>query len=64
MSLGAFMSAMVSLFHNGTTLPMTGVMAFCSILATLIYLINKKKTILPATIKLVEEEEVEMINTL
>jgi len=64
MSLGAFMSAMVSLFHNGTTLPMTGVMAFCSIVATLIYVVSKKSALKPATIKLVEEEEVEMINTL
>jgi DHA1 family bicyclomycin/chloramphenicol resistance-like MFS transporter len=64
MSLGAFMSAMVSLFHNGTTIPMTGVMAFCSITATSIVLIAKKKTIQPASIQLVEEEEVEMMNTL
>ncbi len=64
MSLGAFMSAMVSLFHNETTLPMTGVMAFCSIVATLIYVASRKSILKPATIKLVEEEEVEMINTL
>jgi DHA1 family bicyclomycin/chloramphenicol resistance-like MFS transporter len=64
MSLGAFMSAMVSLFHNGTTIPMTGVMAFCSIAATSILMIAKKKTVQPASIQLVEEEEVEMINTL
>jgi DHA1 family bicyclomycin/chloramphenicol resistance-like MFS transporter len=64
MSLGAFMSAMVSILHNGTTIPMTGVMAFCSITATSIIIISKKKTVQPATIQLVEEEEVEMINTL
>ncbi len=64
MSLGAFMSAMVSLFHNGTILPMTGVMAFCSIVATLIYVVSKKIALKPPSIKLVEEEEVEMINTL
>jgi DHA1 family bicyclomycin/chloramphenicol resistance-like MFS transporter len=64
MSLGAFMSAMVSVLHNGTTIPMTGVMAFCSITATSIIIISKKKTVQPATIQFVEEEEVEMINTL
>ena len=64
MSLGAFMSAMVSLFHNETILPMTGVMAFCSIVATLIYVMSKKRALKPPSIKLVEEEEVEMINTL
>ncbi len=64
MSLGAFMSAMVSLLHNGTTVTMTGVMAFCSIVATLIFTFAKKSTIKPATLKLVEEEEVEMISTL
>ena len=41
MSLGAFMSAMVSLLHNGTTVTMTGVMAFCSVLASLIFAISK-----------------------
>jgi len=64
MSLGAFMSAMVSLLHNGTTVTMTGVMAFCSIVATLIFTFAKKSTIKPATVKLVEEEEIEMISTL
>lgn len=64
MSLGAFMSTMVSLLHNGTTLPMTGVMAFCSILATCIFTLTKTKKLQPASTQLVEEEEVEMINTL
>jgi DHA1 family bicyclomycin/chloramphenicol resistance-like MFS transporter len=64
MSLGALMSAMVSLLHNATSIPMTGVMAFCSIMATSILIIAKKKTVQPASIQLVEEEEIEMINTL
>lgn len=55
MSLGAFMSAIVSLLHNGTTLPMTFIMTFCSIGATSIILFAKKKTIQPASIQLVEE---------
>ncbi len=64
MSLGAFMSAMVSVLHNQTVVPMTGVMAFCSLTATLIYMFNKGKTVQNPSIELVEEEEVEMINTL
>jgi len=64
MSLGAFMSAMVSILHNGTTLPMTGVMAFCAVFATLIFTLSKAKPVKSAPIELVEEEEVEMINTL
>lgn len=64
MSFGAFMSAMVSVLHNQTALPMTGVMAFCSITASLIYTLNKTKVVQKPTIQLVEEEEVEMINTL
>jgi DHA1 family bicyclomycin/chloramphenicol resistance-like MFS transporter len=64
MSLGALMSAMVSVFHNESTLPMTGVMAFCSILASLIFTIFRFKNVIVADVQLVEEEEVEMINTL
>lgn len=64
MSLGAFMSTMVSLLHNGTTLPMTGVMAFCSITATIIFISSKRMELKAASIKLVEEEEVGMINTI
>ncbi len=64
MSVGAFMSAMVSVLHNQSLVPMTGVMAFCSITASLIYTLNKSKAVQKPSIQLVEEEEVEMINTL
>ena len=64
MSLGALMSAIVSVLHNESTLPMTGVMAFCSILASLIFTIFRFKNVIVADVQLVEEEEVEMINTL
>ncbi len=64
MSLGAFMSAMVSVLHNESTMPMTGVMAFCSVLASLIFAISKIRTVKAASIELVEVEEVEMMNTL
>jgi DHA1 family bicyclomycin/chloramphenicol resistance-like MFS transporter len=64
MSVGALMSALVSLLHNGTSLPMTGVMAFCTLSASLIYAIGKKVIVQQPSIELVEEEEVEMVNTL
>ena len=64
MSVGAILSAMVSILQNGTELPMTGVMATCSISASLLYAIGKKRVTNKASKILVEEEEVEMINTL
>ena len=64
MSAGALMSAMVSVLHNATALPMTGVMAFCAITATMIIILGKKGVPKAPSIELVEEEEVEMINTL
>ena len=64
MSVGAFMSAMVSVLHNDSTLPMTGVMAFCTLSASLIYTLGKKVIVKQASVQLVEEEEVEMVNTI
>jgi DHA1 family bicyclomycin/chloramphenicol resistance-like MFS transporter len=66
MSVGAFMSALVSLLHNETTLPMKGVMCFCTLTASLIFYFGRKNLLKTkvATVNLVEEEEVEMINTL
>jgi DHA1 family bicyclomycin/chloramphenicol resistance-like MFS transporter len=68
MSVGALMSAMVSelvrVLPNNNTLPMTGVMAFCTLAASLIFYIGRKIIVKNASIRLVEEEEVEMINTL
>ncbi len=64
MSVGALMSAMVSILQNGTAVPMTGVMASCSIGATILYAIGKRRVINKASILLVEEEDVEMISTL
>jgi DHA1 family bicyclomycin/chloramphenicol resistance-like MFS transporter len=64
MSVGAFMSAMVSVLHNNTMLPMTGVMALCSIGASLIYTLHPSKALKQPSVALVEEEEIEMMNTL
>ena len=64
MSIGALMSALVSLLHNGTTLPMTGVMCFCTLGASIVFYLGRKIMIKAATLKMVEEEEIEMVNTL
>ncbi|MEI8075338.1 MAG: multidrug effflux MFS transporter [Bacteroidota bacterium] len=64
MSVGALMSAMVSVLQNGTAIPMTAVMATCSISASLLYALGKRRVINRASKILVEEEDLEMINTL
>jgi len=64
MSIGALMSAVVSVLQNGTAIPMTGIMAFCSLSASLLYTIGSKVVVNKASNLLVEEEEVEMISTL
>ena len=42
MGMGALASATVSLLHNGTVLPMVGVMAFCVITGLVILLVGRK----------------------
>ena len=64
MSVGALMSAIVSFLQNGTALPMTGVMAFCSVSASILFFLGRKIIHSKASLTLVEEEEVEMISTL
>ena len=64
MSIGALMSAVVSVFQDGTALPMTGVMAVCSLSASLLYTVGRKIVINKASKMLVEEEDLDMINTL
>ena len=64
MSIGAMMSAVVSVLQNGTSLPMTGVMALCSFTASLMLAFSSKRLLKKATIELVKEEEVEMISTI
>jgi DHA1 family bicyclomycin/chloramphenicol resistance-like MFS transporter len=64
MSVGAFMSAMVSVLHDDSTLSMTGVMCFCTLGASAILYFGRKVMVKAASVKLVEEEEIEMINTL
>lgn len=64
MGIGAGASALVSLLQNGTQVPMTVVMACCSITAFSVYSFGRKYFILPASPGTVEEEDVEMMSTL
>jgi DHA1 family bicyclomycin/chloramphenicol resistance-like MFS transporter len=64
MSIGALMSALVSLLQDGTSLPMTGIMAFCSLSAAMLYTFGRKRITNNATKEMVEEEEIEMVSTL
>lgn len=64
MSIGVFMSAMVSFLQNETALPMIGIMAFCSLFASVLFYFGRKKIKKQASATLVKEEEIEMISTL
>jgi MFS transporter, DHA1 family, multidrug resistance protein len=64
MSIGAFMSAMVSFLQNETALPMIGIMSFCSLFASVLFYFGRKKIKKQASATLVKEEEIEMISTL
>ena len=64
MSVGALLSALVSLFHDGTALPMTGVMAFCTLGASTVLAFGRLRLVRRASKALLAEEEAEMINTL
>lgn len=64
MSIGAFMSAMVSFLQNETALPMIGIMAFCSLFASVLFYFGRKKIKKQASATLVKEEEIEMISAL
>jgi len=64
MGIGATASAVVSVLQNGTALPMTGVMAFCSLTALSIFMAGRKITLQQPTREELEEEDVEMISGL
>jgi MFS transporter, DHA1 family, multidrug resistance protein len=63
MGIGAFSSALVSLFHNHTALPMTGVMMFCAMTSFTVFTVGKKIIVRQASIVEVEEQSAEMIST-
>ena len=64
MGIGAGTSAVVSVLQNSTALPMASVMACCAISALCIFLLGSNIITRRASIKAIEEEEVEMISTL
>ena len=64
MSVGAFMSAAVSFLQGNSSIAMTGVMATCSISASILLTLKSRRLIQKTNLLQVEEEEIEMINTL
>jgi DHA1 family bicyclomycin/chloramphenicol resistance-like MFS transporter len=61
MSIGALTSAIVSVLHNHTALPMTGVMAICAITSVMILTIGNRFIQYRASSIAVEEQSAEMI---
>ena len=61
MALGAFASAMVGYINNGTSLPMTGIMASCALLGFLVLTIGHFKIKQASKIEDVEEQAFEQI---
>ena len=61
MALGAGASALVGLLSNGTAIPMTGVMAGCSLTAVVILMIGRRAILYKSRVEDVEEQSFEMI---
>lgn len=61
MGFGALASALVGLINNGTTLPMTGVMAGCALLGLIILGLGRKRIEYAARIEDVDEQAFEQI---
>lgn len=64
MGIGAMASAAVSILQNHTALPMSGVMAFCSITAFSIFMMGRKIIVQQPTQEELKEEDVDMITGL
>ena len=62
MGIGALASATVSILQNHTALPMTGVMALCSITAFSIFMKGRKLYVQQPTLEALEKEDVKMIS--
>ncbi len=62
LGIGAFTSALVSILHNETALPMTGVMAACAVLSFLV-LLGGSRVIYKTSVNAVQEECAEMAIT-
>lgn len=63
MSIGAFTSALVSLLHNGTALPMTGIMACCALLSFIIVMVGNRIIRYRASMSAVEEQSADMMGS-
>lgn len=61
MGFGAIASALVGLVNNGTTLPMTGVMAGCALFGLIILSIGRRRIEFKSRIEDVEEQAFELI---
>jgi|GEM_PF-2438021 len=61
--MGAFNSVLISIFSNGTALPMTGVMLSCSVTSLITLLIGRKAIQYKASITEIEEDALEMLST-
>ncbi|CAN5451521.1 multidrug effflux MFS transporter [soil metagenome] len=61
MGFGALASALVGIINNGTTLPMTGIMASCALLGLIILSIGRKRIEYASRIEDVEEQAFEQI---
>jgi len=64
MFIGSAASALVSVLHFQSTLPMAGVMALCATLALLVFTFGNRRILRKANRTIIEEEDVEMISTL
>lgn len=64
MTIGAGTSALVSLLHNNSALPMTAVMACCAIVALTVFSFGRKLIAQRPEATAIEEEDLEMISTL
>lgn len=62
LGIGAFTSAMVSLLHNNTALPMAGVMACCAVISFTVLILGSR-VIVKTSITKVQEESAEMMIT-
>ena len=64
MAIGATATAIVSVLHNHTAIPMAAVMCFCALAALVIFMLGRKIMIRRASEEITKEEDIEMISTL
>ena len=64
MTIGACSSALLSLLHNRTGLPMAGVMTGCAVLAFLVSTLGRKNPVLSINSEVLKESDVETATTL